>query len=94
MSHYVHHCRWIHVDQKQLHADTQGKVWTLTANDLLLKKDCLDHLGIPFTVRSGTVKTLRVASLLAVLSREYLSSLAGLSFRLLRRDPRDINSPT
>jgi len=39
-------------------------VWTLTANDLLLKKDCLDNLGIPFTVRSGTVKKLSVVRVL------------------------------
>ena len=55
-------CRWIHVDQKKLHAQTQGHVWTLTANDLEIKKDCLDTLGIPLAVRSGTVKKLTVVS--------------------------------
>jgi len=52
--------RWIHVDQKKLHAQTQGQVWTVTASDLLLKKDCLDHLGIPFAIHSGSVKKLAV----------------------------------
>jgi hypothetical protein len=49
-------CRWIRIDQKQLHAQTQGKVWTLTADDLSLKEDCLDNLGLPVAVRSGTIK--------------------------------------
>ena len=54
--------RWIQVDQTKLKAVTHGGVWTLTADDLVIKKDCLDSLGIPFTVRRGAVKKLSVVS--------------------------------
>ena len=38
------------MDQSNLTAVTQGSVWTLTANDLHIKKDCLDNLGSPSKV--------------------------------------------
>jgi hypothetical protein len=35
-------------------------VWTLIADDLLLRTNCLDDLNLPFTIRFGTVKRLTV----------------------------------
>ena len=48
------------MDRSNLRAETQGNVWTLTAEDLLLQQDCLDSLGVPFAIRSGSVKKLTV----------------------------------
>lgn len=52
--------RWIHVDKNKLHGETQGSVWSLEVNDLLLRKDCLNDYDIPFTLRSGTVKHMKI----------------------------------
>lgn len=52
--------RWIHVEKKNLHGQTQGNVWTLEVDDLLLRRDCLDRFELPFIVRYGTVKKLTV----------------------------------
>lgn len=35
-------------------------MWTLEAEHLLLKRDCLEDMDIPFSVRSGTVEKLSV----------------------------------
>ena len=52
--------RWIQVEQKNLHGTTEGNVWTLVAEHLLLKNDCLEDIDLPFSVRSGTVEKLSV----------------------------------
>ena len=43
-----------------MHGSTLGSVWTLIADDLLLRTNCLDDLNLPFTIRFGTVNRLTV----------------------------------
>eukprot|EP00960_Hanusia_phi_P031036 749032-Hanusia_phi.AAC.2 len=52
--------RWIVIERNNLHSDTSGAVWRLVAENLLVKTNCLDGLGLPFRVQSGVVKNFTI----------------------------------
>ncbi|EKX52249.1 hypothetical protein GUITHDRAFT_102151 [Guillardia theta CCMP2712] len=52
--------RWLVIDKKNLQAKTQGKVWTISAENIQVKTSCLDGMAVPVQVVSGSLKKLEV----------------------------------
>ena len=52
--------KWIAIDRRNLHAEAGSDAWTLVAENLSVKTDCLDDFDFPFRVRSGAVEKLTI----------------------------------